>query len=211
MSKEYWNTVWNIKDIDEYRKYLVKYNHIENDMIKIFKDAKIHDICDAACGFGANSLALYSNGFNVSGFDISEEAVKLTNTLLFEYGMKEKRFIQCSITNIEYADERFDAVTARAVLDHLSSIDVKKAINELLRITKKGGLLYASFDPLSEEDISFSHQVLADGSFLYDDGDAKGLLFRYYLDDEIKQLFCDFNIIYFNTDTKGNRHIIVRK
>ena len=32
-NREYWNSVWNIKDIGDYRKYLEGYNHLQNETV----------------------------------------------------------------------------------------------------------------------------------------------------------------------------------
>ena len=103
----------------------------------------------------------------------------------------------------------FDAVTAKAVLDHLLFEDLKKAVSELTRIVKKSGLIYASFDPLEKDDIELPHQVLEDGGYLYTDDTRNGLLFHYYSDDEIKSIFNAYKILMFETDCRGNRHIVV--
>lgn len=208
---DHWENVWNIDDINEYRTYLSKYNHAKNSMITILHEYNAIKVCDAACGFGANSLALYSNGFDVYGFDVADDAVAITSKLLSEYGLTEKRFKRADILETGYNDGEFDAVTAKSVLDHLTVKDCVQAVAELARITRKSGLIYASFDPLEDDDISLSHNVLDDGSFIYTDKKRSGLLFRFYSDDEIKDLFKNYKIILFEKDKRGNRHIIIQK
>ena len=89
---EYWDTVWDKNDIEEYRKYIIGYENIQNVMTREFKKHGCHTVCDAACGFGANSLILQSNGFDVFGFDISENSVWITKELLAAYGIGGNRF-----------------------------------------------------------------------------------------------------------------------
>lgn len=110
--------------------------------------------------------------------------------------------------NTGYSSELFDAVTARAVLDHLNAEDFKKALSELQRITRKNGLIYASFDPLEDEDLILEHKTLADGSLLYTDASREGLLFHYYTDDELQDIFRDYSVLMFTKDNRGNRHIV---
>jgi ubiquinone/menaquinone biosynthesis C-methylase UbiE len=117
----------------------------------------------------------------------------------------------CSITDVSYLDEYFDGVVAHAVIDHLISIDAIKAISELFRITKKNGLIYLSFDGLEDDDIKISHEVLDDGSFKYIDDLRKGMIFRYYTDEEIKKLIYGKELLYFNKSQNGVREVILRK
>lgn len=206
----YWDTVWNRKDIEEYRRYIEGYKGIKNSMVRQFRKHNCHKVCDAACGFGANSLILQSNGFDVWGFDISEDSVWITRELLTPYGIQKEQFKTASLTDTEYPDGFFDAVAVRAALDHLSVDEFESALKELQRITKEKGLLYASFDPLEPDDLELGHKVLEDGSFLYTDESRKGLLFHYYSEEDIQKAFRQYKILAMETDGRGNRHVIIR-
>lgn len=206
----YWDTVWNKKDLEQYKHYIKGYENVKNIMVHQFQKHNCHIVCDAACGFGANSLILHSNGFNVWGFDISENSVQITKELLAPYGIQTKQFKTASLLNTEYPDNFFDAVAVRAALDHLCTDDFNHALNELQRITKENGLLYTSFDPLESDDIELDHTVLEDGSFLYTDESRDGLLFHYYSDEDIQKLFHRYEILDTETDVRGNRHLVVK-
>lgn len=162
------------------------------------------------CGFGANSLILLSNGFDVWGFDISADSVWITRELLASYGMRGEQFKTASLTDTKYPDGFFDAVAVRAALDHLSVDELGTALEELRRITGEQGLLYASFDPLEPEDLKLAHKVLEDGSFLYTDESRRGLLFHYYSEEEIQKVFRQYEILALETDGRGSRHVVVR-
>lgn len=207
---KYWDTVWNKKDLEEYRRYVEGYKDVKNIMVLEFQKYGCRIVCDAACGFGANSMILQSNGFDVWGFDVSEDAVWITKELLAPYGIRKERFKKASLTDTLYPDGFFDAVAVRAALDHLCVDEFGKALEELRRITRKNGFLYASFDPLSPEDIELEHSVLGDGSFLYTDESRKGLLFHYYSDEDIQKAFQYYEILAMETDRRGNRHLIIR-
>lgn len=207
---KYWDTVWNKEDIEQYRQYIEGYKDIKNVMVRIFQKYNCHIVCDAACGFGANSLILQSNGFDVWGFDISEDSVWITRELLAPYGIEKGQFKLASLTDTKYPDHFFDAVAVRAALDHLGVDEFRHALDELQRITKVNGLLYASFDPLEPDDLALEHSVLEDGSFLYTDESRNGLLFHYYSDEDIQEAFRHYEIIVMETDKRGNRHVIIR-
>lgn len=207
---KYWDTVWDKKDIEQYRQYIKGYENIKNVMIREFQKYNCRIVCDAACGFGANSLILQSNGFDVWGFDISETSVWITKELLAPYGIPKERFKTVSLSNTEYPDGFFDAVAVRAAMDHLCVDEFNSALVELQRITKANGLLYVSFDPLEPDDMELEHSVLEDGSFLYTDESRNGLLFHYYSDSDIQKAFHSYEILAMETDGRGNRHLVIR-
>lgn len=193
--KEYWDKCWNLEDQEELKKYLGYYYKKTNWIIDVFKQNGIKSVCDAACGFGAYTIMLKSNGFDVASFDISERAVCYTKKALKNYGYDYSDVITSSITNIDYPDNYFDGVIAHAVLDHLTLSDCRKAIVELFRIVKSRGLVAISFDIPSEDDYSETHIMLDDGTMLYQGNDRDGMLFRPYTKEMIDELFVDYTIM----------------
>lgn len=78
VEEDYWERCWQDENQEDLLRYLAGYKSYKDEVINIFKQHKVRKICDAACGFGAYSLAFASNGFEVSGFDISSTAVEIT-------------------------------------------------------------------------------------------------------------------------------------
>lgn len=205
---QFWNGIWNGTKVEDYKKYI---NEKKQDaFIKIFKENGIKKVCDAACGFGKYSVLCAKNNFETGGFDLAKDSVEITKAMLKEFKLPSEEYKTCGITNIEFEDSTFDGVVAHAVIDHVSYKDAQKAIDELSRITKSKGLIYVSFDGVEEDDMKLPHITLKDGSFEYTEGKRKGMLFRYYKDYEIKNLFNEYSIEYFNTLNNGERQIIVR-
>ncbi|WP_425447220.1 class I SAM-dependent methyltransferase [Dethiothermospora halolimnae] len=205
----YWNSIWNNEDSDNYKKY-IDLNR-EYIFIDFFKKYGIKSICDVACGFGKYSVVCGKNGFDVYGFDISRSSVKITEDMLNEYKINYNEYKVCSIADIKFNSNVFDGVVAHAVIDHLYYEDALKARDELFRIVRQKGLVYLSFDRLDKEDMEYPHVILSDGTMKYTKGERKGMVFKYYKDEEIKDMFKDYEVLYFGTDDKGSRDIIVRK
>lgn len=205
----YWKKVWAGSEVENYKKYIDLNGKCQ--FIDIFKQNNLLRICDAACGFGKYSAILCKNNFDVSGFDISEEAVNLTKNMLNDMNLNYEEMCVCSIMDINYKDESFDGVVAHAVIDHFITKQASKVLEELFRITKVGGLIYLSFDGLEDDDIISVHETLEDGSFKYTNGSRKGMIFKYYNNDEIYKLFDGREILYFNTKINGEREVILRK
>lgn len=97
-------------------------------------------IClDAGCGGGRNSIAMARLGAKeVVGIDISEEG--LENARQRAQGMTNVRFEQASVLSIPFPDESFDMVWCAGVL--MITADEERALDELARVTAKGGCLY---------------------------------------------------------------------
>ncbi len=205
---DFWEESWKEEALAELNGYLTNYYELKNNEIDFFKENNIKNICDAACGFGAYSLAFASNGFIVSGFDISKTAVDITKGFLRKYGFPSNTIKVASITNTGYEDGQFDGVIAHAVIDHLAISDAKLALKELLRIIRSNGLLMLSFDISEKDDLEEPHVLLEDGTMQYTSGNRKGMLFHPYDWNEIEKFLTGHNIVY-RTD-KGNReHIVI--
>lgn len=211
MTDPYWEKLWQTEDGDELARYLRGHMESSPAFLEVFRRRRVFSVCDAACGFGAYSAMLSANGYRVSGFDVAASSVALTKKLLAHVGLESGEYKMCDICDIAFPDASFDAAVAHAVIDHLSAERAKTALNELFRIVKKGGIVYLSFDPLEEDDLTQPHEVLPDGSFLYTRGDMDGLLFRHYSDDDIDCLFSGFDIVYQNETPRGEREFILQK
>jgi ubiquinone/menaquinone biosynthesis C-methylase UbiE len=86
-------------------------------------------LCDGALFF----RKLYPSAM-ITCVDINQDLVNLA---------LDKGFVasQASITAIPYADEAFNIVHCSHVIEHLGYPSVTQALDELLRITKKGGVV----------------------------------------------------------------------
>jgi len=93
------------------------------------------------------------------------------------------------------------------VLDHLTKEDAEKALEELFRITKAGGLIWLSFDIAEEADFAEEHVNLADGVMEYVTGSRQGMLFQPHDWEKIEELLSGYNVIY--REEKGDRERVV--
>ncbi|HCU70803.1 MAG TPA: hypothetical protein DIC35_03575 [Candidatus Moranbacteria bacterium] len=102
---------------------------------ELIKSGKILDI---GAGEGRNSLYLAQKGFDVTGVDISKEAIdKLLN-----FSKKNKLNINGivkSITDFEF-NEQYDAIISVATLHLINKDDLFELINKMKKKTKKNGL-----------------------------------------------------------------------
>lgn len=83
-------------------------------------------MCDAGCGCGVCTLKLFHYDFNVSGFDVAEDAVKTARKLL-EQNMATADLKTEGVLKTGYANQQFDAVICRDVLDHIPMSEARPA------------------------------------------------------------------------------------
>lgn len=205
-AKNFWEARWKTGEPEAFGVHLEKYWHWKDEVVGIFKSHGIRTVCDAACGYGAYSLAFASNGFLVKSFDISPAAAGITRRCLEKYGIAAD-VKAANILSTGYGDEEFDGVIASSVLDHMTASDARKALTELYQITKPGGLILVSFDMPEETDRDTPHEVLADGSLRY----ADGMIFHPCGEAEINLLLAGKTVIYEHINQKNEQIRILKK
>lgn len=141
-------------------------------------------VCDAGCGCGAYTVKLAQKGFQVSGFDVSSRAVEIAGSLLHTSGCSAE-LKTASVLATGYEDEQFDGVVCLDVLDHISNADAQKAVQELARITRLGGILLFTLDASDEEYEREPHFVSDSGDYVYTDGKWAGMVFHPYSRDTL--------------------------
>jgi 2-polyprenyl-3-methyl-5-hydroxy-6-metoxy-1,4-benzoquinol methylase len=100
------------------------------------------------CHFGMDSLSWARLGADVTGVDLSDEAIKEAKQLNDDLGMNAK-FICCNVYDLkEHLDERFDIVfTSYGVVGWLPDLDTWAEI--IFHYLKPGGVFYlAEFHPV---------------------------------------------------------------
>lgn len=94
-------------------------------------------ILDLAAGTGASAAALAGSGAEVTAADFSPGM--LAEGKRRHGHRKNLRFVEADATALPFPDDEFDAVTMSFGLRNVN--DPKKALRELLRVTKPGGRL----------------------------------------------------------------------
>ena len=206
----YWERCWKDEDRAELYRYLDAYYGLQNREMELFKEHGAVSVCDAACGFGAYTLAFASNGFDVQGFDISETAVEITRDGLKRFGVENVMLKTANILDTGYEDESFDGVVAHAILDHLTTDQASAALKELLRIIRTNGLLMLSFDNAEEDDFSDDYITLQDGTMQYINGPRKGMLFSPFDWERIDEFLDGLEVVY-QSENRREKTVILKK
>src|SRR5688572_13641910 len=89
------------------------------------------------CGRGKNALRYAHIGYEVHGFDISENCVQNAKELANQYDLGDRtHFSAQPAEHLQYPDQFFDVVVGENILHHVS---IQEAIREVYRVTRPGG------------------------------------------------------------------------
>ena len=98
-------------------------------------------ILDAGCGIGSitRDVALFSSSSEVHGVDVDQTQILQAQQAALDAGANNTYFSCQSITKLNFPDNFFDIVFAHTVFMHLP--EPQKAMNELYRVCKPGGVI----------------------------------------------------------------------
>jgi ubiquinone/menaquinone biosynthesis C-methylase UbiE len=97
-------------------------------------------VLDLGCGAGHDALRLKRYDLQVQGLDISE--VMLEHAKQQVHGVE---FIQGDFRQIPTGDGLYDGVWANASLIYLTAEDLHRALDEVCRVMKPGGVFFSSY------------------------------------------------------------------
>jgi len=92
-------------------------------------------LLELGCGTGYFTQEIAKTGANIVAIDISSELLKIAENNVQD---KNVSFKEENAYNMTFEDNRFDYILGSSVLHHL---DIKKAISEIYRVLKDGGVI----------------------------------------------------------------------
>lgn len=103
---------------------------------------------DVGCGNGRDANWLSQNGFEVFGYDYSDELIKIASGLY-----PNIKFSKAFLPDLNEIQTQFDNVICETVIMHLSKQQILPAIKNLKRILKNNGILYLSWRVTEQNDV----------------------------------------------------------
>lgn len=106
-----------------------------------WQNLEFKDFLDLGCGLGRHAILFGKDGFAVSCFDISEEAINRTKVwaesenLAFDYKVGDA-------LNLPFNDNSFDAILSFHVINHTDTTGMRKIASEIYRVLRPGGECY---------------------------------------------------------------------
>ncbi len=136
-----------LKDSSIFKRHLESAQDLDTyDMPAEFFKGK--SVLDAGCGnSGYFQVAMYNLGVkHVTCLDIGEDWKPELAKILNQHNIPVDfcNYVSGSTTDLPFANESFDFVASNGVLMHLETVEMAElAINELSRVTRKGGVVYS--------------------------------------------------------------------
>ncbi|MGB9757601.1 MAG: class I SAM-dependent methyltransferase [Candidatus Bipolaricaulaceae bacterium] len=180
-------------------------------LVERFRREGTRTVLDVGFGRGHWSVALARAGFQVTAIDISELAVQHLRSWAEEEKLQIEAFV-CPAQELP-TNRVFDAVIANSVLDHMFKEEAEEAMRRIRAVLRPGGLLLLGMDgPPDPEDEAYPHQVFPDGTWQFWGGRRDRMLWRFWTDEEIRELLAGFLIEEFTVRPKdGRRRVWARK
>lgn len=177
------------------------------EMAEKLTQAGCQTVLDLGCGSGWLAVFLARAGFAVTGVDVVEHALDLARQWV-EMEQLSAVFQCADIVKLPFPDSTFDACVANSIFEHLNHDLAVKCLAETRRVLKPGGLFFGCFDLVGTG--PGEYYKLDDGSHIYTDKSRQGMLLRCFNDDELKQLFADWQLDSLVTIESGSRIVWAR-
>jgi ubiquinone/menaquinone biosynthesis C-methylase UbiE len=114
-------------------------------ILDLLTPAQRETILDAGCGTGVFTIDILALGANVIGLDISLPMLRRSKEKAGEYPLQ---IVLGDMLRLPFLDGSFDKVVSVTALEFIE--DAKGSVQELFRVTKKGGsILVATLNSLS--------------------------------------------------------------
>jgi len=147
-------------------------------------------VLDAGSGNG-RYLGELSRYYNTIGIDISLKALHESRSQFVKNG-RFAEHIAGSVHQFPFKNQVFDGILCYGVLQHLFRPERESTAQEILRILKKGGLLF--FEAFGTEDMRFG----GENSFPFEENTfsrQNGIIYHYFTKEEVSSLFKGFKTL----------------
>jgi len=159
------------------------------EIANFFKQEKMERVLDLGCGTGRHIIYLLKQGFHVYGCDSSEIALKIAKETLTDVEFK-----QCKMISLPYENNFFNGILCNFVIQHGKIKDIKKAISEMYRILKKGGVLYLTVPSIKHPEYLTGEEIELNTKINIDAIDGN-MPHHYFTEKEMREFFHEYNII----------------
>ena len=159
------------------------------DAVNFFKKENAKKVLDLGCGTGRHMAYMQKLGFEISGCDISPEAIATAGKEI-----PGAKLDVCEMSSLPYEDAVFDAVMCTDVLQHGKLDYIKKAISEIHRVMKKGSILFLTV--CSTEHPKFRTGEEIEPNTRINTAALDGHVpHHFFTGDELRQIFSRFDIV----------------
>jgi ubiquinone/menaquinone biosynthesis C-methylase UbiE len=132
-----WASVYRTADNEAF--FEAAFDHI----VRVLEPSTGARFLDVGCGSCTHSLRLARRGFDVLAIDVSESVLEMAREKVQASGMEDRiRLQRMNLCALTFSDASFACILCWGVLMHVP--DVGRAISELARVLRPGGMLVVS-------------------------------------------------------------------
>jgi len=174
--------------------------------MRVFKQIPLYrflDFCNTSslektvldCGAGGVNppLSLFAeHGFNTTGVEFDSKQLKRAS----EFGVNNGQalgVVQGDMRELSFQDESISFVYSYNSVFHMKKVDVKKSVDEMIRVLKPGGLLFVNF--LTTNDFRCGEGPCV-GPNEYEQMDDEPVIHSYYEPNEADIYFEDMEVLF---------------
>ena len=133
---------WNYAEICSPVKFLnqVINNDLQNNILELNSSKKDYELLIAGCGTGSQVVnASRYGGANITAIDLSKTSIGYAKRKYNDLGLKNVKFFQADILELENLNKKFDVIECCGVLHHMEN--PLEGLKTLLNILEPGGFI----------------------------------------------------------------------
>lgn len=148
------------------------------------------------CGAGGNCppLALFLEyGYKTYGIELSESQIERAKVFSIEHNA-DLNISKGDIKKLPFDDESISYIYSYNTIFHMKKEDIAKAVDEIKRVLKPGGICFVNFLSVNDSDCGQGEKI-GEGEFLQME-DSEKVIHSYYDIHEAEAHFKDMNILF---------------
>jgi tellurite methyltransferase len=170
-------------------------------------------ILDVGCGVGRHAIYLGGCGFQMAGVDISPTGIRMAQDACAARQLPFDGKVS-DMTIMPWPDATFDGALSTSTIHHHRRADIARALAEVRRVLKPGGMFLADFPSTSTRMYQRLRDQVAAGEIVEvepntfvderpDSDDADGMLPHHFCNEaDLRDLLRDFEIVRLWADLK---------
>lgn len=186
---------WDQRWADEIiRQDWIKPEPLVVDSLPFLVQLGVRDALDIGCGIGRHAIYLAGNGLRVIGIDLSESGLETARRATRDAGV-EVNYQIGDFTELPVDDSSVDLVLAWNVIYHGDEDVVRRAIAEIRRVLRPGGLFLGTMISKRHDRYGQGREVRPN-TFVVDEDQEKSHAHFYCDDRELIDLLDGFRLFF---------------
>lgn len=190
LSKKRWDSLYRSGAEKEWG---VVDEHIP-EIVQLLAHRGAKTVLDLGCGSGRHVVYLAEHDFQVFGIDLSSEGIQKAKQLLAQRGLSAELKVGSIYRPLPYSESFFDAAISIHTFHHARIEDIRKAISELQRILKPGGILFITVRKRTSKKHRHPFKEIAPHTYVPLEGREKGLIHYLFIKETLRKEFKGFRI-----------------